>query len=227
MTKLNVDADLILPAFIALRRFNNEKEHQQLRANLAKVLESATGQRHGTDTVQWENWLNETRPELSEQLATATGYNPKVWQSKLAGVDWEAADAANGQKVFHKAQCAACHNGARAVGPSLEGVAKRFSRDDLLISILDPDRDVSPRYQAVRIVTEDERIYEGIVIYEANDGLILQTGPEETVRIAGDNIAVRAASSKSLMPAGLLDTNSAKEVADLMAYLRTLGTSPR
>jgi hypothetical protein len=68
------------------------------------------------------------------------------------------------------------------------------------------------------------KVYQGIILYESVDGLILQTGPATTVRLRGDQIAERRASPVSLMPAGLLDRLGAGEVADLYAYLRTLRT---
>jgi hypothetical protein len=42
------------------------------------------------------------------------------------------------------------------------------------------------------------------------------------VRIAGDQIESQKLLEASLMPAGLLDKLTDREVADLLAYLRTL-----
>jgi putative heme-binding domain-containing protein len=124
--------------------------------------------------------------------------------------------------VYVKAQCAACHDSGSAVGPSLAGVGKRFGRDDLLTTVLDPDRDVSPRYRTVRFTTDDGRTVDGVVIYEATDGVLLQTGPDTTVRLAGPKIAGRTPLTRSLMPSGLLDPLTDRQVADLFAYLRSL-----
>jgi putative heme-binding domain-containing protein len=101
------------------------------------------------------------------------------------------------------------------------GVAKRFSRDDLLTAVLDPNRDVADRYRTVRFSTADQ-VYEGIVIYEATDGVILQTSAESTVRVPGRAIDGRKPGANSLMPTGLLDALKDEEVADLLAYLKRL-----
>ena len=66
----------------------------------------------------------------------------------------------------------------------------------------------------------DGKTYQGTVIYEAVDGLLLQTGPAETVRIPGDQIESQQSVPRSLMPAGLLDPLSDNELADLYAYLK-------
>jgi hypothetical protein len=60
------------------------------------------------------------------------------------------------------------------------------------------------------------------VIYEAVDSLLLQTGAATTVRIAVDQIVTRRFTPTSLMPAGLLDKLTDREITDLYAYLRNL-----
>jgi putative heme-binding domain-containing protein len=131
--------------------------------------------------------------------------------------------AERGRLVFQKTGCAACHSGAQALGPDLRGVTGRFSRADLFTAILQPSRDVPPRYQTTLLATTDGKVYQGSVIYEAVDGIILQTGPTTTIRIAGSQIANRRSSPTSLMPAGLLDQCSQPELADLYAYLKSQG----
>src|SRR5205807_6128617 len=135
-------------------------------------------------------------------------------------------DAERGRLVFTKASCAACHSGAQALGPDLSGVAGRFSRADLFTAIVRPSKDVSPCYQTTVIETTEGKVYQGLVIYEAVDGMILQTGPAVTVRVAGSQIASRRITPTSLMPAGLLDPLSNQEIADLYAYLKGLGARP-
>jgi putative heme-binding domain-containing protein len=136
-------------------------------------------------------------------------------------VDWSAGDRERGGAVFSKASCASCHSGAQALGPDLRGVGGRFSRDDLFTAILQPSKDVSPRYRTTLIATADGKTYQGIVIYEAVDSLILQTGPATTVRIANPRIAERRTTQTSLMPPGLLDKLTDRELADLYAYLKS------
>jgi putative heme-binding domain-containing protein len=81
---------------------------------------------------------------------------------------------------------------------------------------------VSARYRPVRIATTDEKTYVGMLVYEAQDGVILQTGADTAVRVAGDKITAKRTVDASFMPAGLLDKLTDAEVADLFAYLKTL-----
>jgi putative heme-binding domain-containing protein len=112
---------------------------------------------------------------------------------------------------------------AQALGPDLHGVAGRFSRGDLFTAIVQPSLDISPRYRTTLLATEDDKVYQGIVIYEAVDSLILQTGPATTVRLTNGQIKTRRVTETSLMPTGLLDGLADHEIADLYAYLRSLG----
>src|SRR5260370_39124615 len=127
--------------------------------------------------------------------------------------------------MFVGGRWATCHSGAQALGPDLHGVAGRFSRLDLFTAIVQPSMDIAPRYGTTRVATGDEKIYKGIVIYEAVDSLILQTGPATTVRLVNAQITTRRVTETSLMPTGLLDKLSDREIADLYAYLRSLGSS--
>jgi putative heme-binding domain-containing protein len=102
-------------------------------------------------------------------------------------------------------------------------VARRFSRDDLLTAILQPSRDISPRYRTLMLTTASGKTYQGLVIYESTDGLMLQTGPTTTVRVRGSDIDSRQFTDVSMMPAGLLDKLSDRDIADLLAYLKGLG----
>ena len=214
-------------ALKALRRFADPKTDAKVRAALIAWLELQTKQKHGDKIADWEAWLLKAHPDAVKELSGSAGYDAIKWKAKLAEVKWDAGDAVNGQKLFAKANCAACHNGGQASGPSLEGVAKRFNRDDLLTAILDPNRDVSPRYRTTRVTTVDDKTYEGIIIYEATDGIILQTTADATVRIAGKEIQSSKPGLISLMPTGLLDEFPPGDIADLLAYLKTLDAPKR
>lgn len=214
------------PVFVAgiraLRRLPDDKPAKPARDAVGMLLERHAKVNHGTDVKKWAEWLAAEYPALAKQLDSADGFDPAAWKKRQAGIDWAAGDAAKGKAVFTKANCAACHDGGRALGPPLQGVGKRFGRDDLLTAILQPSKDVPPRYRPTRFTTTDGKAFIGMVVYEATDGVILQTGVDTTVRIAGDQIESKRPVETSLMPAWLLDKLTDKEIADLMAYLKSL-----
>jgi putative heme-binding domain-containing protein len=190
---------------------------------IAARLGKVTGQKHGGDKQGWTAWFAKTYPALAPKLTNPDGVDVAAWDKRLARLDWNAGDAARGRAVFVKASCATCHSGSQALGPDLAGVTGRFSRADLFTAMLQPSRDVPARYQTTLVETADGKLYQGIVIYDAVDSLILQTGATATVRLRGEQVTSRRPTALSLMPAGLLDSLSDAQIVDLYAYLRTLG----
>lgn len=128
-------------------------------------------------------------------------------------------DAGRGKEVFVRVQCANCHSGSRAIGPSLEGISKRFSWDEIVEATVSPSQNVPDRYQATMIETVDGRTLVGFIVYESIDGVTLRDGNLETIRIESGEIASQSKASKSLMPEKLIDSLTEQELADLKAYL--------
>lgn len=205
-----------------MRQLPPGKEEDALRTRLLTRLEKLAGEKL-PDLASALAWYVKHYPDQVKALATGDGVDVGAWEKRLAKVEWDRGDARRGQLVYTKASCASCHSGAAALGPDLAGVAKRFSRDDLFTAILQPSKDVSPRYRTTQLTTAKGKVYNGIIIYDAVDSVILQTGPAETVRLANKQITERKLTATSLMPAGLLDRLNAAEIADLYAYLRSLG----
>lgn len=214
--------DELVPLVRLLRTLPAGKAEAAVRERVGRSLAARTGQELGSDRDAWTAWLTKEHPALAAKLGGPDGVDVAGWERRLAAVAWDQGDAERGRAVFAKASCAACHSGSQAVGPDLAGVAGRFSRADLLTAILQPSKDVSPRYRTVQIATTDGKVYQGLVVYEAVDGLILQTGPAATVRLGGNQIESRGFSDRSLMPVGLMDKLTDGEIADLLAYLKAL-----
>jgi putative heme-binding domain-containing protein len=154
---------------------------------------------------------------------TASTVDLADWKERLAGIDWDRGDADRGEKTFQRLACARCHAGNSRLGPELDAVARRFSRDDLFTAILDPNRDVSPTYRMTQVETASGKIVAGQLLYESPESTLVQTGPDTTVRITGEEIVSIRKSPLSPMPTGLLREVGDEDLADLYAWLRTLG----
>ena len=137
-------------------------------------------------------------------------------------MDWAGADEQRGLAVFQKKACHKCHAGSGPLGPNLAGAAARFSREDLFGSILDPHKEVAPPYQTTQIATSAGKVYSGLIVYESPDATLVQTTPETTIRIAGDEILSMKKGRVSLMPSGLLNDVTDLDLADLYSYLKTV-----
>jgi putative heme-binding domain-containing protein len=209
--------DEVVSLVFSLRRWH--QDDKKLAALLATRLASLTHQDLGVDPARWTAWAVAEYPASKTVLEASDGVDRTKWDVRLRGVDWKHANVQRGETLF-KQHCAACHQGTSAVGPDLAGVGKRFSHDDLLTATLQPSKDVPARYRSSVVVTHAGQVHVGLVIYEAVDGVILQTGTSTTLRVAGDQIASRRETDQSLMPAGLLDSLKDEQIADLLAYLK-------
>ncbi|HMP15654.1 MAG TPA: c-type cytochrome [Gemmatales bacterium] len=167
----------------------------------------------------WESWATQQYPSMVPWLHNSEGTPLVTWKLQHPHLDWNKADLISGERLYQK-YCSACHRGSSALGPDLSGIGRRFSRDDILTAILQPSKDVSSRYRTSIIVAKDGKVHSGLIIYEAVDGVILQTSADSTVRILGDQIESRRLSDRSLMPAGLLDGLTDQEIASLIGWLQ-------
>ena len=156
-------------------------------------------------------------PERSSDSETI-----QVWLAKSPAIVAMIGNAARGKELFQVRQCATCHNGAKALGPSLAGINKRFGPADLLRATVDPSHTIPDRYQAKQVLTTDGEVIIGMEIYASVDGLTLLTADAKTVRINSDKIELIRPAPSSLMPDGLIAGLSDQGVADLIAYLRSL-----
>jgi len=208
-------------------RLGDDGPGKSVRKQLMLLLEASFGtepQYPDADPVQSRQFL-EKRFGRAFKIEAEGAIDVDQW---MANAQWEGGDVERGKAVFAKAQCAACHQSgsgrltSSALGPSLEGVTKRFSKRALFQSILDPNRDVADRYRAVLVETEDGDFVVGLKVYQSADGITLLLADGSTARINSDTIAELKQSKHSLMPARLLDNLTPTEIADLWTFLKTL-----
>lgn len=192
----------------------DERVAEQLQSRLCKLTRSTEKR----DPKAWQAWMIDHYPGMKTQLESSDGVDRTKWNERLKKIDWTSGRLAQGE-VIYKQHCAACHQGTSALGPDLAGIGKRFSHDDLMTAILQPSKDVPARYRTSVYTTHSGQTHSGLVIYEAIDGIILQTATS-TIRIPGNDIAGTRTSEQSLMPAGLLDTLTDQQIADLLAWLK-------
>ncbi len=177
----------------------------------------------GDTVVQWLPFFKQSlAPEVYNSISQQSATPPRDWAKVVAESSQIAGDKTRGAEVYRNAKCAQCHGGNNALGPSLSGVAQRFSRNDLFRAIYEPSKDISDRYRAIKILTSSGTVVTGLKIYDSADGVTLQSPNGKLIRINEDEIESKESSNVSLMPANLLDAYSAKDVSDLYAYLRSL-----
>jgi len=151
----------------------------------------------------------------------------RTWTMEdLEGIltDTSARDPDAGRRAYASAQCASCHRfgtfGGR-VGPDLTGVAKRFSREQILTSLLEPSRDISDQYRNTEVRLRDGTALVGRVLAEDASSLTIEldpfTGAQRKVPLA--EVLRRDPSKVSPMPADLLGYLDRDQILDLLAFL--------
>jgi putative membrane-bound dehydrogenase-like protein len=134
-------------------------------------------------------------------------------------------DVRRGQAVFHssKASCSACHAIGYlggTVGPDLTHIAKIRTERDLLESIVFPSASLVRSYEPVQVTTKSGKVHNGLIRRDARDEIVLATGPNQEARISRDDIEELQPSKVSIMPAGLDQQLTLRELADLVTFLK-------
>src|SRR6185369_2017739 len=110
-----------------------------------------------------------------------------------------------GRRLFGEATCFACHrfdNEGGAMGPDLTGLAGRFSKRDLLESIIEPSKVISDQYAAVQVTTTEGRLIEGRIVNLNGDRISIQTNmldPSSMVDVDRRKIEEMGPSKVSMM----------------------------
>lgn len=142
-----------------------------------------------------------------------------------------AGTVAAGEKVYQR-ECMACHQVGKqgqAVGPNL-AMTKHRTPEELLMHILDPNREVQPAYIQYSIIDRDGGIYSGLIAAETASSITLRRDKNVEKTILKNEIEEISSSEKSLMPEGFEKTIALQEMADLLTFLKEMhydiGTQP-
>lgn len=136
-------------------------------------------------------------------------------------------DAGRGKVVFESKQaaCAKCHvlsGKEKKAGPKLGTIGDKFTRDQLIQSVLEPSAQIHPDHATTTVVTTAGKTINGVLQSRTGKEIQLLDGEGKLVRIPIGMIELEKPSKTSLMPTGLNKTVKAGQFADLVAYMGTL-----
>jgi putative heme-binding domain-containing protein len=138
-------------------------------------------------------------------------------------------NAERGRQTFlrSKANCASCHRingegGATGVGPALDGLGVKMSREAILAEILRPSQSIGQQYIVWNVQTKDGKATAGIVVEDLPDRLVLKDALGKATTIRKVDIEERIRSDVSLMPELLAGEFTRQELADLLQFLADL-----
>ncbi len=108
------------------------------------------------------------------------------------------------------------------IAPALDGSA---AREDvaILTALLDPDAAIEGGYQVYRVIKKNNSSVEGYLYSKDDQGVTISVMGGNKVFIQSSDIKSEGFwSGRSFMPTGLIENLTDAQVADLLAYIRTL-----
>lgn len=210
---------------LGLRAQNDDRSFE----NVEQLLEHWTGmerpEKSSKSMRPWQTWYAKIHPD--REPAELPNVEDSRWDfdqlvKYLDSDEGKFGDPSIGREVYAKAKCASCHkvnDYGDSIGPTLTNVGRRFSKREIVESILYPAHIVSDQYASKKVLTRDGRVMTGMVA-QRNDGAIdLRDANNRVISIDEKEIDQILPSNNSIMPSGLLDDLTLQEISDLMSYM--------
>ena len=124
-----------------------------------------------------------------------------------------------------KGACVACHQVGevgRAIGPNLSRIGAIRTERELVESILFPSNTIARDYELHAVVTADGANHLGLIKSRGAEGLVLMDAAGQLQTLPVTSVMSDTQLEASLMPGGLDAAFSPAELADLVAWLRSL-----
>lgn len=167
--------------------------------------------------------LAELRRAAPERPADETS-----WRAQLAA----GGDAPSGRRVFFHPQgprCYVCHQidgRGGGIGPELTTIGRSRPKEHLITSILQPSREIAPRYVTWTIVTADGRQLKGMIVDEDFSGRVTLADDEGRLTVVPQQtIDEREPQRNSIMPDKLYERMTLQEFRDLLSFLTRSGAA--
>ena len=165
---------------------------------------------------------------LQRKVATKPPANRvEDWIALLERGPLGKPDIACGRRLFFHstfAGCSKCHameGRGSAVGPDLTTIHKQSGVNQawLLTHIVNPNAEIAPYYRPQRLLTVDGKVLTGLVVGQEGKKQQYVAADGNTFSIDKEEIEERHEVQTSIMPSGLIDSLSADEIRNLIAYL--------
>jgi putative heme-binding domain-containing protein len=137
-------------------------------------------------------------------------------------------DVAKGRDLFFKAgglQCASCHKiqgTGSTLGPDLSGIGKKYSRAQILESILQPSKSIEPKYATYLVETQDGKVVSGLLASKTDKEVVIRTAQDKEIRLDPKQIVSMDVQKTSQMPEMLLRDLTPEQAISLIDFLASL-----
>ena len=191
---------------------------------LLDAVDAGTVTRSQIDSTRQAVLKNHRDPKVRDRaaklFAAATTATRQQAINRFKTAAGKPGNVANGREVFRR-ECASCHvSGSigQNVGPSIASIGTKTVQE-LLVSVLDPNREVDPRYLNYNVTLMDDRTTSGIITAESPTAITLKRADGQGETVLRSQIEELRSTKLSLMPDGLEEKITPTEMADLFAFL--------
>ncbi len=175
----------------------------------------STNKKSVGEVIDWVRIMSDGGPGRRWQLQQALDT-----VENLSGRNFQQA-----KNMFTAAACINCHTmrgEGGAIGPDLTQLGTRFSKKDILESIIEPNKTISDQYASTVFSLKDGNSIMGKLVKEDKNKYYLSQNPfaPQTLReLDKSTVTATKLATVSLMPPGLINQLNPERLRDLMAYL--------
>jgi len=213
-----------LPARARNDAFNALITRVKWVAPLLDALAAGRIEKSGFTPQQVQALVNHSDPAIyrraREVFNVTTNSEREQIIQKLMPATRMQGDAAAGRKAYTE-RCAACHrfgNEGSAVGPDIVAM-KTSGKEKLLVNIVDPNREVAPNLQTYLVETTEGETITGLLLRDSGGSVTLTIGGGSEITFIRAQVRKLTPQGKSLMPEGLEEGLTSKQMADLLEFL--------
>ncbi|MFY9256079.1 MAG: discoidin domain-containing protein [Fuerstiella sp.] len=169
-------------------------------------------------------------PQKAIELLKADPSNPnQIANMQIADVMNKVmpleGNANAGKDLFKAQSCVNCHtfaNGQQPKGPHLVDIGKRYKKEELLESILDPSKKIAQGFDTWTFAMTDGKVHTGFVVLESAETVSVRGTDGLSKELLQQDIDDRVKQEISMMPKGVVGNLTTQQLADLIAYLQSL-----
>lgn len=186
-----------------------------------EIKQAIVTQANGSSEAHVRDLFEKYLPEEQRPKRLGTAVQPSV----ILGL---TGNAEQGRQLFFNTagvQCRNCHQiqgQGTAIGPELTQIGKKHERAKLLDNLLNPSREIDPKFQVYLAETKDGRVQSGLMVERTEQVVVLKDAKNQLLRLAVSDLEQLTPQQQSLMPDLLLRDLTAQQVSDLLAFLSSL-----
>jgi quinoprotein glucose dehydrogenase len=209
------NADAIQHSLSELGHIDSERRTRLLNAALERAAMSVFPKQAWLDLYEISVGLPESKLALSNFLKSQIEGN----ELGIAALSIEGGNPGKGASLFqhHPAQCVRCHQvdgfGGSA-GPDLSKVGNALNRQEILESLLTPNKRIAPGFETTTLDLSDGEVISGFVQLETDQDLILRLVDRSIETVSKHEISHRNSQQSSMPPMG--GVLSRQELRDLV-----------